>query len=66
MLGLPAAFQSGGYVIASGFTVSFAFLSALCCAFIAHACRIFRAEARIGATHAPRGARLRVLRARGR
>ena len=46
MLGLPAAFLCGGYVVASGFTVVFAALSALCCAFIAHACRVYRAEAR--------------------
>ena len=46
MLGLPAAFLCGGYVVAGGFTVVFAALSALCCAFIAHACRVYRAEAR--------------------
>ncbi len=46
MLGLPAAFLSGGYVVAGGFTCTFAALSALCCAFLAHSCRIYRAEAR--------------------
>ena len=46
MLGLPAAFLCGGYVVAGGFTIVFAALSALCCAFIAHACRVYRAEAR--------------------
>jgi len=46
MLGLPAAFLSGGYVVAGAFTVVFASLSALCCALIAHACRVYKAEAR--------------------
>jgi hypothetical protein len=44
MLGLPAAFQSGGVLVGSFFVVAFAVCSSLCCAFIAHACRIYRAE----------------------
>jgi hypothetical protein len=58
MLGLPAAFLSGGYLVASGFTAAFAALSALCCAFIAHACRVYRTEAR-----GPSAVRLRWARA---
>ena len=46
MLGLPAAFLAGGYLVAGAFTVTFACLSALACAFIAHACRIYREQAR--------------------
>ena len=63
MLGLPAAFLCGGYVVAGGFTVVFAALSALCCAFIAHACRVYRAEAR-APLRAQRRRRARLSRAR--
>ena len=52
MLGLPAAFLSGGWLVAGAFTVAFASLSALCCAFLAHACRVYRVE-RLRATVPP-------------
>jgi hypothetical protein len=61
MLGLPAAYLAGGYLVAGGFTVLFACLSALACAFIAHACRIYREQAR-GCAAAPR-ARAQCARA---
>ncbi len=52
MLGLPAAFRFGGFILASGLTVSYAALSALSIAFIAHACRTYRAVG-LRATVAP-------------
>jgi hypothetical protein len=57
MLGLPAAFRWSGSLIASLITVVFAAASTLACVFIAHACRIYRVEARARAHAAARGAR---------
>ena len=42
MLGLPAAFRFGGWALASSLTLCFACCSALSCAFVAHACAVFK------------------------
>ena len=42
ILGLPAAFRFGGFLLGGGLTLSFGVLSALSIAFIAHSCRTFR------------------------
>ena len=42
ILGLPAAFRFGGFLLGGGLTLTFGVLSALSIAFIAHSCRTFR------------------------
>lgn len=42
ILGLPAAFRFGGYLLGGSLTLAFGVLSALSIAFIAHACRTYR------------------------
>ena len=46
ILGLPAAYRHSGVLAATSWTVGFAAASVLACVFIAHATRIYRAEAR--------------------